>query len=282
MAAEENLSLEGIEIVNLRHDREEERRDRYARILSEKRAREGVTFSEAREKMVGRNAFGMMMVATGDADAFITGVYSRYSEVTKLAEEIIGIRPTYDHFGAMNIVTCKKGTFFMADTLINRHPNAETLIDIAKLSEYTVRFFNHTPVMAMLSYSNFGADKEGSPVSVHEAVDYMQQNYPDLAIDGEMQVNFAMNREMRDAKYPFTRLKGKDVNTLIFPNLSSANSAYKLLQAMDTDSELIGPIQMGLNKPIHFTDFESSVRDIVNITAVAVIDAIVDKKKAAK
>ena len=104
----------------------------------------------------------------------------------------------------------------------------------------------------------------------------------DLAIDGEMQVNFAMNREMRDAKYPFTRLKGKDVNTLIFPNLSSANSAYKLLQAMDTDSELIGPIQMGLNKPIHFTDFESSVRDIVNITAVAVIDAIVDKKKAAK
>ena len=134
----------------------------------------------------------------------------------------------------------------------------------------------------MLSYSNFGADKEGSPVSVHEAVDYMQQNYPDLAIDGEMQVNFAMNREMRDAKYPFTRLKGKDVNTLIFPNLSSANSAYKLLQAMDTDSGLIGPIQMGLNKPIHFTDFESSVRDIVNITAVAVIDAIVDKKKAAK
>ena len=182
----------------------------------------------------------------------------------------------------MHILNSKKGTYFLADTLINRHPNAETLIDIAKLSEYTVRFFNHTPVMAMLSYSNFGADKEGSPVSVHEAVDYMQQNYPDLAIDGEMQVNFAMNRKMRDAKYPFTRLKGKDVNTLIFPNLSSANSAYKLLQAMDTDSELIGPIQMGLNKPIHFTDFESSVRDIVNITAVAVIDAIVDKKKAAK
>ena len=108
----------------------------------------------------------------------------------------------------------------------------------ADLQVLPVRFFNHTPVMAMLSYSNFGADKEGSPVSVHEAVDYMQQNYPDLAIDGEMQVNFAMNREMRDAKYPFTRLKGKDVNTLIFPNLSSANSAYKLLQAMDTDSEL--------------------------------------------
>ena len=224
----------------------------------------------------------MMMVETGEADAFITGLYTKYSNTIKVAKEVIGIRPEYKHFGTMHILNSKKGTYFLADTLINRHPNAETLIDIAKLSEYTVRFFNHTPVMAMLSYSNFGADKEGSPVSVHEAVDYMQQNYPDLAIDGEMQVNFAMNREMRDAKYPFTRLKGKDVNTLIFPNLSSANSAYKLLQAMDTDSELIGPIQMGLNKPIHFTDFESSVRDIVNITAVAVIDAIVDKKKAVK
>ena len=133
IAAEENISLEGIEIVNLRHDRETERRHRYARILSDKKAREGVTYSEACEKMVDRNAFGMMMVATGDADAFVTGVYSRYSEVTKMAEQIIGIRPSYKHFGALNILTCKKGTFFMADTLINRHPSAEVLIDIARL-----------------------------------------------------------------------------------------------------------------------------------------------------
>ena len=282
LAKELDLSLEGIEIVNLRHPNESERRERYARILSEKRAREGVTYEEANDKMFERNYFGMMMVETGEADAFITGLYTKYSNTIKVAKEVIGIRPEFKHFGTMHILNSKKGTYFLADTLINRHPNAETLIDIAKLSEYTVRFFNHTPVMAMLSYSNFGTDKEGSPVSVHEAVDYMQHNYPDLAIDGEMQVNFAMNRELRDAKYPFTRLKGKDVNTLIFPNLSSANSAYKLLQSMDMDSELIGPIQMGLNKPIHFTDFESSVRDIVNITAVAVIDAIVDKKKAGK
>ena len=282
LAKELDLSLEGIEIVNLRHPDEAPRRERYARILAEKRAREGVTYEEANDKMFERNYFGMMMVETGEADAFITGLYTKYSNTIKVAKEVIGIRPEYKHFGTMHILNSKKGTYFLADTLINRHPNAETLIDIAKLSEHTVRFFNHTPVMAMLSYSNFGADKEGSPVSVHEAVNYMQQNYPDLAIDGEMQVNFAMNREMRDAKYPFTRLKGKDVNTLVFPNLSSANSAYKLLQAMDRDSELIGPIQMGLNKPIHFTDFESSVRDIVNITAVAVIDAIVDKKKAGK
>ena len=231
IAAEENISLDGIEIVNLRHDRETERRHRYARILSEKRARQGATYEEANDKMFERNYFGMMMVETGDADAFITGLYTKYSNTIKVAKEVIGIQPQYKHFGTMHILNSKKGTYFLADTLINRHPNAETLIDIAKLSEHTVRFFNHTPVMAMLSYSNFGADTEGSPVSVHEAVEYMQQNYPDLAIDGEMQVNFAMDRKMRDAKYPFTRLKGKDVNTLVFPNLSSANSAYKLLQA---------------------------------------------------
>ena len=116
------------------------------------------------------------------------------------------------------------------------------------------------------------------PAKVHEAVDYMQREYPELAIDGEMQVNFAMNTKLRDEKYPFTRLKGKEVNTLVFPNLSSANSAYQLIQAMSGDTEIIGPIQMGLNKPIHFTDIESSVRDIVNTTAVAVIDALVAKK----
>ena len=164
IAAEENISLDGIEIVNLRHDRETERRHRYARILTDKKAREGVTYSEACEKMVDRNAFGMMMVATGDADAFVTGVYSRYSEVTKMAEQIIGIRPSYKHFGALNILTCKKGTFFMADTLINRHPSAEVLIDIARLTHDAVKFFAHEPVMAMLSYSNFGSEKQGTPL----------------------------------------------------------------------------------------------------------------------
>ena len=280
LAAELELNLEGIEIVNLRHPDEAPRRERYARILAEKRAREGVTYEEANDKMFERNYFGMMMVETGEADAFITGLYTKYSNTIKVAKEVIGIRPCYQHFGTMHILNSKKGTFFLADTLINRHPDTATLIDVARLMEETVRFFNHTPVMAMLSYSNFGADPEGSPEKVHEAVAYMQAQYPELAIDGEMQVNFAMNRELRDKKYPFTRLKGKDVNTLIFPNLSSANAAYQLLQTMHTDAEIIGPIQMGLNKPIHFTDFESSVRDIVNLTAVAVIDAVVAKKKS--
>ena len=277
IAAEENISLEGIEIVNLRHDRETERRHRYARILSDKKAREGVTYSEACEKMVDRNAFGMMMVATGDADAFVTGVYSRYSEVTKMAEQIIGIRPSYKHFGALNILTCKKGTFFMADTLINRHPSAEVLIDIARLTHDAVKFFAHEPVMAMLSYSNFGADKQGSPLKVHEAIDFLHKTYPDMVVDGEMQVNIALDKKLRDDMYPFNKLKGQDVNTLIFPNLSSANSAYKLLDTLGI-TETIGPIQMGLNKPIHFTDVESSTRDIVNLTTVAVVDAIVQEQ----
>ena len=283
LAKELDLSLDGIEVINLRHDNEAERRERYAKILAEKKAREGYTFEEANDKMFERNYFGMMMVETGEADAFITGVYTKYSNTIKVAKEVIGIQPGYKHFGTMHIMNSKKGTYFLADTLINRHPDTETLIDIARLSEKTVRFFNHEPVMAMLSYSNFGTDNNGSPASMHKAVEYMQANYPDLAIDGEMQVNFAINDKLRDRKYPFTRLQGKEVNTLVFPNLSSANAGYQLLQALNGDEmEMIGPIQMGLNKPIHFTDFESSVRDIVNITAVAVIDAIVMKKKQGK
>ena len=278
LAKELELSLEGIEIVNLRHPNEAARRERYARILSEKRARQGANLQEANDKMFERNYFGMMMVETGEADAFITGLYTKYSNTIKVAKEVIGIRPEFKHFGTMHILNSKKGTYFVADTLINRHPDTETLVDIAKLSKTTVEFFNNTPVMAMLSYSNFGSDSEGSPAKVHEAIDIMQREYPDLAIDGEMQVKFAMNKEARDEKYPFTRLVGKDVNTLIFPNLSSANATYQLIQSM-SETEVIGPIQMGLNKPIHFTDCEASVRDIVNITAVAVIDAIVEKKK---
>jgi malate dehydrogenase (oxaloacetate-decarboxylating)(NADP+) len=278
LAKEFDLDLTGVEIVNLRHDDEEERRDRYAKLLAEKKGRDGVVYDEAKDKMFERNYFGMMMVETGEADAFITGVYTKYSNTIKVAKEVIGIREGYNHFGAMHIISTKKGNFFLADTLINRHPSTEALTDIARLAHDAVSFFAHKPVMAMLSYSNFGADKEGSPASVHEVVNTLQKEHPDWAIDGEMQVNFALNKELRDRKYPFTRLAGKDVNTLVFPNLSSANIAHKLLMDMGMAESTVGPIQMGLNKPIHFTDFESSVRDIVNITTVAVIDAIVQEQ----
>ena len=279
MAEEMDLNLEGVEVLNLRNDDQAEKRYRYAEILARKKQREGYTLQEAIDKMYERNYFGMMMVETGDADAFITGLYTKYSNTIKVAKEVIGTRKEYKHFGTMHLISSKKGIYFVADTLINRHPNKEALIDIAKLSVSTVRFFNRTPVIAMLSYSNFGTDATGSPAMVHEVVEELQRECPDLAIDGEMQVNFALDRELRDEKYPFTRLKGMDVNTLIFPNLTSANASYKMIKAMVEDGEVLGPIQMGLNKPIHFTDFECSVRDIINITAVAVIDAIVEEKK---
>ena len=279
IAEELELNLDGIEIINLRADREADRRERYAKILTEKRQRQGMTFQEANDKMFDRNYFGMMMVETGDADAFITGVYTRYRDTIQVAKDVIGIRKGYDHFGTMHILNSEKGTFFLADTLINRHPDVDTLVDTAKLAAHTVKFFNNEPVIAMLSYSNFGADEVGTPATVHQAVEIVHEQMPELDIDGEMQVNFAIDDELRDKTFPFNRLKGKVVNTLIFPNLGSANTSYKMLAAMNKNVELIGPIQMGLNKPIHFIDFESSVNDIVNIVAVAVIDAITDKQK---
>ena len=279
LASRLKLDLTGVEIVDMRADKEQGRRATYAKHLAEKRARQGYTFEEAYDKMYERNYFGMSMVEQGDADAFITGLYTKYSNTIKVAKEVIGIRPEYKTFGTMHILNTKKGVFYIADTLINRHPDENVLYDIAKLSAHSVRFFNDEPVIAMISYSNFGTDEVDSPVKVHAAVERMQNEYPDLAIDGEMQVNFALDKSLRDEKYPFTRLKGKNVNTLVFPNMSSANGSYKMLQALSPDVEIIGPIQMGLNKPIHFTDFEASVRDVVNVTAVAVIDAYVEKVK---
>lgn len=276
------LDLTGIKIIDMRADQEQGRRAKFAKHLSEKLERQGYTFEEAYDKMYERNYFGMSMVEHGDADGFITGLYTKYSNTIKVAKEVIGIRPGYNTFATMHILDTKKGIYYISDTLINRHPDENVLYDIARLSADAVRFFNDKPVMAMISYSNFGTDTIGSPQKVHAAVERMQQEFPDLTIDGEMQVNFAMDKNLRDDKYPFTRLRGKNVNTLVFPNMSSANGCYKLLQALNSDAEIIGPIQMGLKKPIHFTDFECSVRDIVNITAVAAIDAYVEKIKNSK
>ena len=277
LAARLKLDLTGVEIIDMRADQEQGRRATFAKQLAERRARQGYTFEEAYDKMYERNYFGMSLVENGYADAFITGLYTKYSNTIKVAKEVIGIKDGYNTFATMHILNTKKGVYYVADTLINRHPDAEVLTDIAKLSKQTVEFFNEEPVIAMLSYSNFGTDEVGSPTRVHQAVEQMQNEFPNLAIDGEMQVNFALDKTLRDDKFPFSRLKGKEVNTLVFPNMSSANCSYKLLQALNPDCEIIGPIQMGLNRAIHFTDFESSVQDVVNITAVAVIDAYVEK-----
>jgi malate dehydrogenase (oxaloacetate-decarboxylating)(NADP+) len=164
--------------------------------------------------------------------------------------------------------------------MVNENPDTDTLVDLAKLAATAVRFFNEKPVIGMVSHSNFGSSTSSGAKKVKKAVEQMQEMYPELPIDGEMQLGFALDNELRDEQYPFTRVYNKKVNTLVFPNLTSARSSYKMLQMLGSDAEIIGPIQMGLNKAIHFIDFGASVRDVVNIVAVATIDAYVDKIKS--
>lgn len=269
------LDITEIPIVNLRHDREAERRSAYAKKLTEKRQRDGLTYPEALEKMFDRNYFGMMMVEMGEADAFITGTYSGgHHDTVQIAKDVIGIRPCYKHFATMHIMTTKRGIYFLADTSVNHDNDTETLVDIARLADSSVKYFAHNPVISMVSYSNFGTNKEHGPKEVHEAVQILHNNYPEIVVDGEMQVHYALNKELRDKTFPFNKLFGKDANTLVFPNLSAANTIYRMMLEMGV-AEHIGPIQMGLNKPIHFTSIDASVRDIVNLTTVAVLDAAV-------
>ena len=282
MAARLKLDLTGIELIDMRADQEQGRRATYAKHLSEKRARDGYTFQEAYDKMYERNYFGMMMVETGDADAFITGLYTKYSNTIKVAKEVVGIREGNSTFGTMHIINSPKGILYLGDTLVNGDPTTDDLVAIAKLAAHTVDFFNDTPNIAMISYSNFGSDKAPGSQKVKDAVARLHQEEPELCVDGEMQIGCALNRQLRDDLYPFSKLAGKDCNTLVFPNLTSARSAYKLLQMLSNDVEIIGPVQMGFNKPIHFTDSESSVRDVVNITAIASLDAYVEKIKGGR
>ena len=273
-AARLGLDISGIEIVNLRHDREADRRHMFALKLAEKHQREGLTYPEALEKMFDRNYFGMMMIEEGHADAFLGGTYSAAHTTGKIAEEVVGIRPSYKHFAALHIINTKRGTFFLADTLVNKKVDSETLLDIARLARNSVEYFAHEPVMAMVSYSNFGSSAEPECRNVREVVEKMHQMYPELPIDGEMSLNYALNKDVRDTTFPFNRIKGKEVNTLIFPNLSSASTAYRMMLEMGLGNA-IGPIQMGLNKPVHFVSVNSEVRDIVNIATIAGLDAAV-------
>jgi malate dehydrogenase (oxaloacetate-decarboxylating)(NADP+) len=265
------LDISGIEIINLRHDREAERRKRFAKRLYAERQRQGVSYPESLEKMFDRNYFGMMMVQEGEADAFLGGTYSATHSIGEIAKEVVGIRPTYKTFASMHIMNTKKGTFFLTDTQVNKQMDADTLFDVARLTRNSVEYFAHRPVMAMLSYSNYGSSDEPECRNSREVVDRMHQAYPDLLIDGEMSINFAMNQELRDKTFPFNRLKGENVNTLVFPNLSSASTAYRMM--LEMGGEAVGPIQMGLNKPIHYISVNSPVRNILNLAVVAAIDA---------
>lgn len=267
-----DLSLEGIKLVNPRHDREAKRRLRFAGLLRSKHQRNGMNMNMALEHMYDRDFFGMMMVETGDADAFITGTYGANDDAARIAEMTVGIRKPYHHFATMHIMNTRRGTLFLADTSVNHENSADELVEIARLTHDAVKYFAHFPIMAMVSYSNFGTDKESGPIRVHTAIETLHRDYPEIMIDGEMQVQYALDKELRDKAYPFNTLHGKDVNTLVFPNLSAANIGYQLLSQLGA-SESVGPIQIGLNKPIHFIPIDAPVRDIVNMTVMAVIDA---------
>ena len=270
------IELAGMEIVNLRHDREAARRERYAEVLTAKRYRHGMTLAVARDKMFDRNYFGMMMVETGDADAFISGTYSSGIQNRDIAMEVIGVRKPYKTFATMHIVNTRRGVYFLADTGINTSMTEESLYDVARLTRHSVEYFAHKPVMAMISCSNFGSGKEPEAKMAARVIDRLHREFPDLLVDGEMQIQNAINTKLRDANYPFSRLNGHNVNALIFPNLTAAHSAYRLLLEMGV-GDAIGPVQMGLNKPIHFVNVDTPVRDILNVVAVAVIDAHVSE-----
>jgi malate dehydrogenase (oxaloacetate-decarboxylating)(NADP+) len=273
LIAENQLELDNVPIIDLFKTVSEEKRHKFAKILYEKRKRKGLTYNEALEKMYIRDYFGAMMVETGEADAFISGFSRKYSSTIRPTLQIIGVKEEFNHIAGMYIMLSKNGPLFLADTTVNMNPSAKTLADTTLLTAAEVKRFNIEPKIALLSYSNFGAFKgEGSPGRAKEAVKILHKTQPELIVDGEMQANYALNGKLRYKRFPFNKLGDENANTLIFPNLSSGNITYKVLQSIGI-SEAVGPILMGMKKPVHILQRDSSVREIINMTAIAVIDA---------
>jgi len=270
---ENKLELDDVPIVDLQKSVPDEKRLKFAKILYEKRKRKGMTLNEAIEKMYNADYYGAMMVETGEADAFISGFTRRYADTIRPTLQVVGVKEDFNHIAGMYVMITKKGPLFLADTTVNMNPTSQVLVDTTLLTAAEVRRFNVEPRIALLSYSNFGAHKGlGSPGVVKEAVRILHEKHPDLMVDGEMQANYALDGKLRMQRYPFNKLGDADANTLIFPNLSSGNITYKVLQSIGI-SESIGPILMGMKKPVHILQRDSSVREIVNMVAIAVIDA---------
>ena len=272
IAHENNLEISDIQIVDHLCKEEEDRRKRYARMLFDRRNRKGFTLDESLEKMYDQHYFGVMMVESGDTDAFLSGFSTKYSDTIRPAVQICGTNNSLNHIAGMYIVITKKGPFFFSDTTVNIQPEGQTLVDTTLLTAREVRKFGVEPVIALVSYSNFGSSTEGSPQREREAIQILHEKHPQLMVDGEMQANVALNKEIRQKLFPFSKLGDKDVNTLIFPNLSSGNIAYKMMQEIG-GAEVIGPILMGLRKPIQVLQVESSVPEIVNMAAICVVGA---------
>jgi malate dehydrogenase (oxaloacetate-decarboxylating)(NADP+) len=279
IAEANGIDLEGLPIFDPRSDATEERRNKYSEIFFAKRGRRGFNAYESRKVMKDRNYYGCMMVECGDADAMISGLAKNYPDTIRPALQTIGTEEGVKKIAGMYLMLTKKGPLFLADTTVNFNPTAEELAEITLLVAKEVRNFNIIPRVAMLSYSNFGSSDSPEARLVAEARKLVKQKMPNLLVDGEMQASVAFNKELMKENYPFCELVDKDVNTLIFPNLAAGNIAYNLMKELET-ADAIGPILLGLHKPVHVLQLGSSVRSIINMALVAVVDAQIKSKTA--
>ncbi|MGJ8664926.1 MAG: NADP-dependent malic enzyme [Patiriisocius sp.] len=270
-----------VEIIDPKSDEQSEKLNYYAEKHWQNRRRRGESLYDAQNNMRLRNYFAAMMVNEGDADAMISGYSRSYPSVVRPVLETIGRFDGVSKVATTNMMMTRRGPIFLSDTSINIDPTAKELAKIAQMTNYTMKMFGLTPVIAMISYANFGSSKDPHATKVSEAVAYLHRTNPDMIIDGELQTDFALNPEMLQKKFPFSKLAGKKVNALIFPNLDSANSNYKLLKELN-GVESIGPIMLGMRKPVHILQLGASVEEIVNMAAVAVVDAQQKEKRESK
>lgn len=275
---EYGFELDGVEIIDPQAETKTERFEKYVDHLYAKRQRRGINKLDSRKLMTNRNYFAASMVEFGEADTLISGLTRNYASTIRPALQVIGAKPG-SRVAGMYIMMTKKGPLFFGDTTVNENPNAQELADITVLLDSAVKRFNIKPRIAMLSYSNFGSNEGSISDKVRGAVKILHGEHPEIVVDGEIQANFALNSEMLAANFPFSTLNGEAANTLVFPNLESGNIAYKLLQEVG-DAEAVGPILLGMNKPVHVLQLDSSVREIVNMVTIAVVDAIEHEKAA--
>jgi malate dehydrogenase (oxaloacetate-decarboxylating)(NADP+) len=270
-----------VPIIDPKTQDEDERRNRYADIFWKSRQRRGIQKIDAQKWMRERNYFAAMMVNEGEADALVSGYSRSYPTVVKPMMQLIGKAPGISLIATTNMMMTNRGPIFLSDTAINPNPSADDLAKIALMTAKTVRMFGMEPVIAMVSFSNFGSSTDKSAEKVREAVAYLHKYYPDLIVDGELQADFAINAEMLKDKFPFSKLAGKKVNTLIFPNLEAANITYKLLKEL-YEADSVGPIMLGMEKPVHIFQLGARVEEMVNMVAVAVVDAQEKEKRRKK
>ncbi|MGZ8544959.1 MAG: phosphate acyltransferase, partial [Flavisolibacter sp.] len=275
------IDLEGLPIFDPRNDSEDVRRNQYAELFFKKRRRKGFNYYESKKIMKDRNYFGSMMVETGDADAMISGLTKNYPDTIRPAIQCIGMEDGTNRIAGMYLMLTKKGPLFLADTTVNFNPTAQEMAEITMMVAREVRHFNIIPRIAMLSYSNFGSSNSPEARLMAQARDIVKREIPSLIIDGEMQASIAFNNDLMKENYPFSELVDKDVNVLIFPNLAAGNIAYNLLKELGA-ADAIGPILLGLKKPVHVLQLGSSVRNIVNMAIIAVIDAQIKSQVSAE